>query len=164
MALIALTSPVSIDQLRNNFDDKTAALAANMLAGRKDQWRTFRKTTLADTDALRTRTTAWTQVDDQEVRTAFLRVTDAAAPRVVTWTLSVDGDDTRFLVDKDVSISVTTIVGTADERIDLRTATGDRIRLKRGVRYRMTIENTSAGTTTGVVMCGIGLRTLRRTK
>lgn len=156
---------VTLADLRTNFDASTATLATNAVAGRKDQTIPFRKASLSDLDALSGRRLAWVQTDDMKVQCMFLRVTDVVAGRVVTAALTVDGGDTRFLSDVTVSVSVTTINGTVDSRptsLDLRAVTGSIVRLKKGVRYLWTFSNANAGTTTGVVVGGIQLRSLRR--
>jgi hypothetical protein len=166
MVLTASTGTISASALRANLDDHRATLLTQSTAGRKDFTVPMRLAALADTTALSLRTVAFTPQDDVEVRMMFLRVTDTVAGRIVTLTLSVDDGETAYLLDKTISTSVTTINGTVDSRtassLDLRTVTGDRIRLLKGVRYRLTVENTSAGTTTGEVRVGLQLRTRRR--
>lgn len=155
---------VDVDQVRTDLQAVEDGVATETFGGDKDHQILYRKTALAAADALNLRTIAWVQTDDQELRALFLRVTDTVAGRVVTMTLTVDGGDTRFLVDETISLSVTTVNGTADTRSD-HTATGAvRIRLKRGVRYRLTVTNTTGGTTTGVVVGGCQVRAMRRRK
>lgn len=164
---MALGASVDITQLRTDFDATRATVDADKRIGRKIQTRYIRRDTLAAATALSLRTFAWTQTDDQELLVAWLRVTDAAGGPVVTLTLAVDGADaepslSRFLVDTTVSLSVTSIAGTVDSRptsLDMRPVTGMRVRLKQGVRYRMTLSSTG---NVGVVVACIGLLGMRR--
>lgn len=167
MALVASTGTISLANLRANLEDHRSTLTTQSTAGRKDFTIPLRCATLSDTTALSLRTVAFTPQDDMEVRTIAVRVTDTTASRVITATLSVDDGDTTFLLDKTLAASVTTINGTADSRdsssLDLTDVTGDRVRLLKGVRYRLTLENTAAGTTTsGEVQAWVQLRTRRR--
>lgn len=165
MALTASTGVISLAALRGNLDDKTATLTTAAAAGRKDATIPLRRATLADTDDVSVRSVAFTPQDDCEVRDLFVRVTDTTASRVITASVEVDDGDTTFLLDETISASVTTIVGTADSRptsLDLRTTTGRRFRLLKGVRYRLILTNTSAGTTTGIAIAGLQLRYMRR--
>lgn len=119
--------------------------------------------TLADTTALRDRTLAWTQQDDATLEYTMVRATDGTASRVVTAVLSVDSGDTIYLGEQTISATVTTVNGTADTRTSYTTVTGTRVRLLRGVRYRMTLANTSAGTTiSGPVIFAVQMRALQR--
>lgn len=167
MALTPFTGTVTAATLRANFDDHRAQLLTNSIAGRKDQTRYIRLATLVEpTTVLSARTLAWRQVDDQEVRCFFVRVTDDATfGHTVTGTLTIDDGTTLYLVDNTISVSVVTINGTVDSRsasqYDYRTPTGTRFRLKKGVRYRMTLSITAA-TTAGVTILGLQLRSVRR--
>lgn len=164
MALTPFTGTVTAATLRSNFDDATAQLTTNSIAGRKDWTHTLRLTTLTTGLALSLRTVAFTMFDDAEVRVFFLRVTDTAAGATVTATLTQDEGATEFLLDNTVSISVAAINGTVDSRSssedDFRTTTGPRFTLKRGVRYRLTVATAAADV--GVTIVGLQLRTRRR--
>lgn len=165
MALTAFTSTVTVTALRANFDDKVSTLAANAILGAKDQTIELRIASLATATALSARTIAWTQFDDAEVRVFFVRVTDGAVAATVTGTLTQDTGETEFLIDNTVSIDVVAINGTVDSRSssedDFRTTTGARIRLKKGVRYRITL--VTAAATVDLAIAGLQLRSVRRT-
>ena len=120
----------------------------------------LRLASLAVADDVSVRSIAFTPRDDFEVRVLSLRVTDSGgAGRTVTAALAVENGDTSYLLDKTISTSVVTTAGTQDSRLDLRTVTGDRIRLVRGVRYRLTL-TTSAGTVTGPLISCLLLRSV----
>lgn len=164
MALTPFVGTVTAAQLRANFDDKTTTLQTNMRAGQKDHAKILRLASLLAGSDVSLRSVAWTQQDDQEVRVLNVRATDTGAGRVVTGTLTVDNADTVFLVDNAISVSITTVVGTADSRpgtLDLRTTSGTRIRLVKGVRYRLTL-SVDAGTCTGPILLELQRRTIRR--
>lgn len=126
----------------------------------------LRLATLADTTTERDRSIAFTPQDDYEVRGLFLRVTDSGgAGRVVTASLTQADGITSYLLDKTISVSVTSIAGTVDSRptgLDLRTTTGTRIRLVKGVRYRLSALCSTVGTVTGPVEVWLQLRSVRR--
>lgn len=162
---MTLSGTITATALRTDFDALTASIPAS------DEWDgdfsvPLLVSNLADTTTARDRSIAFTPQDDYEVRGLFLRVTDGTASRIVTATLTQDNDGTTYLLDGAVSVSVTTINGTVDSRptgLDLRTVTGTRIRLVKGVRYRLSVQNTSAGTTvTGPVLVMLQLRGVPR--
>lgn len=158
-----LAGKVDITQLRTDFDAKTATIQANARGGGKDHDAVFRLATLADTDPLTARSRAWTQQDDQELRVIGLRVTDGVAGRVVNAILTVDSGDTTFLLDNTVLATITTVNGTADARVDFRTTTGKRLRLLKGVRYRLALINTTGATTVaGPLLAFVQTRCVRR--
>jgi hypothetical protein len=165
MALTLFTGSVSLTTLRSNFDDKTSTVLSNSRVGAKDQTRVFRIPTLVAATALSLRTIAWTQQDDQELRIIYGTGAADAGSRTLTVTLSVDNGDTVFLVDNTVSVSVTSSgAATFDTRTagsgDYRTTSGTRLRLAKGVRYRLTA-STDAGTWTAATI-GAQLRSVRR--
>ena len=162
MALVAFTSPISITQLRANFDDASSTLLTQARAGAKDQTVMLRLASLVTAADLSLRSTAWTQQDDAELRILMARVTDTAV-RAIGVTLTVDNGDTVFLVDHTISDSFSTSNGTVDERTDYRTTTvAERLRLVRGVRYRLAFTNTSGGTVGGPLVACVQLRSVRR--
>lgn len=158
--------PITLTELRTAFDAQTATITANKRLGQKDNEPSLRLATLADTTALLSRSIAWTQQSDQELRTMFLRVTDGTAGRVITATLTVDDIEDRadmWLLDQTFSVSVTTINGTTQASLDVRTTTGKRVRLLSGVRYRLDIANANAATTvSGPIEAGVQKRSTRR--
>jgi hypothetical protein len=166
MTLTAFTGTIVSSVLNGNFDDDAAVLATNAIAGSKDATLVLRVVSLADTTALRDRTMAWVAPDNMQIRIAFLRVTDGTSSRVVTGTLEVDSGDDDFLTGNTVALSVTTVNGTIDSRTagdeDYRTGV-PWLRVFKGVRYRLTVENTSAATTvTGPVQLAVQVRSERR--
>lgn len=168
MALTAFTGTIVSSVLNGNFDDDAAVLAANAIEGSKDATLVLRVVSLQDDTLtlLRDRTMAWVAPDNMQVRIAFLRVTDGTASRVVTGTLEVDSGDDDFLTGNTVALSVTSVIGTVDSRTagdeDYRTGV-PWLRVFKGVRYRLTVSNTSAGTTvTGPVQLAVQVRSERR--
>lgn len=168
MALTTLTGTVSASALNNNADDKTSALSSQATAGQKDYQETLRVETLVAATVVALRTHTFTPQDDCEVRMMFANGSADAGSRTMTVTLTVTSGTTylhtKFLVDNTITASVTSAgAGATDTRptsLDLRTTTGTRIRLKKGVRYTLTV-STDAGTYTGVC-AGLQLRTIRR--
>jgi hypothetical protein len=164
MALTPFTGTITEAVLRSNFDDATATMLTNLRAGGKDQTVHLRLASLASGADLSLRSVAWTQQDDAELRILHARVTDTAA-RAIGVALEVENGDTIFLVDKTVSIAITTANGTVDTRptsSDYRTVTGTRLRLVKGVRYRLMFTNTSGGTVGGPLQANVQLRSIRR--
>lgn len=162
---MTLSGTVDITQLRTDLDANTSTLATSMAAGSKDHNHVLMLASLAaaSPDPVAPRSIAWTQQDDQELRVIGLRVTDGTASRVVTVALTVDNGDTTFLLDQTVSTSITTIIGTADARVDYRTTTGTRLRLLKGVRYRLALQNTTGATTvSGPLLAFVQVRPYRR--
>jgi hypothetical protein len=103
----------------------------------------------------------FTAPDDLELRTLRCSVTSGTASIVVTAALTVTDGDTTYLLDNTVSVDVTSIVGTAHGNVDVRTTTNPiRVRLLRGVRYRLSISSPSATATN--VSAALVLRTRRR--
>jgi hypothetical protein len=162
MALIPFTGVIREVDLRINFDDKTETLTTNALAGKSDHVVTVVRYALNTTDDISLRCVDFTPVDDYEVRVLRLTLDDSTASRTVTATVTVTDGDTTFLLDKTVSVSGTTVVGVAHANLDLRTVTGDRLRLLKGVPYRLTINQPSAGPVTRA-QASLVLRSLRRT-
>lgn len=162
MALIPFTGVIKEVDLRINFDDKTNTLTSNALAGKSDHVVTVVRYSLGTTDDVSLRCVDFTPVDDYEVRVLRLTLDDSTASRTVAATVTVTDGDTTFLLDKTVSVSGTTVVGTAHANLDLRTVTGDRLRLLKGVPYRLTIGQPSAGPVNRA-QASLVLRSLRRT-
>jgi hypothetical protein len=158
---MTLSGTVTATALRTDFDQHRATLKANARVGRKDQTRVMTPlSTLTSSLALSLRSYAWTQQDDQELRVLMIRgTTDGAA--TITLTLTVENDDETFLVDQAVTVSaVAGGAGTVDGRADYRTTTGDRLRLLKGVRYRLTVAVTAANWTAVSMCCQV--RSIRR--
>jgi hypothetical protein len=164
MSLTPFTGTTSATTLNANFDDATATITAQADDGAKDQTVHLYLASLASGADLSVRSVAFTMQDDMEVRVFVARVTDTGV-RAISASVEVENGDSTFLSGYTMSLSVTTAAGTVDTRptsLDLRTATGRRIRLLRGVRYRMAFQNTSGGTVTGPLQLMLQLRTVRR--
>lgn len=158
---MTLSGTVTATALRTDFDQHRATLKANARVGRKDQTRVMRTTgTLTAATALSLRTYAWTQTDDQELRLLMIRgTTDGAA--TITLTLTVDNLDDTFLSKQTCTATVTAGgASTVDGRTSFITTTGVRLRLLKGVRYRMTVVVTAANWTAVSMCCQV--RSIRR--
>lgn len=164
MALTPFSGGITAAILNANADDRTVSLLANAKAGQKDGEIPLRLASLASGADLSLRSIAWTQQDDQELRLLALRVTDTGAGRAVTATLTVDNGDDTYLVEHPISVAITTVIGTADGRTGFRTTTGIRVRLLKGVRYRLAIQNTSGSTINGPLQAVVQLRSRRRSE
>jgi hypothetical protein len=104
----------------------------------------------------------FTAPDDLELRVLRILVTHTAAVGDVTATLSVTDGDTTYLLDQTITKSVASVNGTAQDTLDCRTTTqAKRLRLLRGVRYRLTL---STAATVDVGQATLLLRTRRRTR
>lgn len=162
MALTPFTGTVTQAALRNNFDDKTTTLTNNALAGQADHVVFVMRRSLATTDGISLRCVDFTPVDDYEIRVLRLTLEDGTAGRTVTTAVTVADGDATFLLDKTVSLTGTTVIGTTHANLDLRTTTGDRLRLLKGVPYRLIIGAPSAGPVTRA-QASLVLRSRRRT-
>lgn len=160
MALVLFTGVVTQATLRANFDDKTAALSTQAVAGQVDGDVFHRVGALATGTGV-ANFLDFTAPDDMEVRTLRVDVTDGTAGRTVTGHLEQTDGDTSLLLDQVVNVSATTIIGSTRANLDMRTTTQvRRIKLLRGVRYRLRLE-TSAGPVTSAQVTVV-LRTRRR--
>lgn len=155
--MTALTSPVSITELRTELDAKTSTITSNKRLGQKDSCIPFRVESISSGGSS---SIAWTQQDDQEIRAIMVRVTDTGTGATVTATVTGDDGTTTYLVDQDITVSVAAINGTVQASTDYRTTTGVRARLLAGVRYRMTV--TSTGAAVGVTEASLQVRSVRR--
>lgn len=162
MALTPFTGLVTQATLRANFDDKTSTLTTNATAGQADHVVSVTRRSLGAGDDISLRCVDFTPMDDYEIRVLRLTLEDGTASRTVTATVTVTDGDATFLLDKTVSLTGTTIIGTTHANLDLRTVTGDRLRLLKGVPYRLTIGAPSAGPVTRA-QASLVLRSRRRT-
>lgn len=161
MALVPFTGAITQATLRANFDDKTSTLTTNALDGQKDHVIFVTKLALDTLDDISTRCVDFTPVDDYELRVLRLTVQDTVAGRSLSGSIVVaDGDDT-FLLGNTVIATATTTVGTVNTSIDYRTTTGTRLRLLKGVPYRLVINAPSAGPVTRAQLTAV-LRSRRR--
>lgn len=161
MTLVPFTGVTSASTLNDNFDDKTSTLTENAKAGQKDQMINLRVLAVGSGTDLSARSMLFIPQDDVELRIITVKATDALAARVITMLLEQADGDSKFLMDVDVSAAVTTVNGSATTRVDFRTTTGNRLRLLRGVQYRLSVSSDTAGTTTAI-QAGLQLRTKRR--
>jgi len=162
VTLTVLTGTVSASVLRANFDDKTTRIDATAVAGQVDYPVHVRKGTLAVADDVSVRSVSFTAPDDMELRVLRVLCTHTTTGVTVTASIEQADGDTQLMMDATVSVSVASINGTAQASLDLRTTTGRRIMLLRGVRYRLTV--TATGGTATVGQATALLRTRRRTR
>jgi hypothetical protein len=138
-----LTGTVTLAALRAHFDESTADLRDQAKEGRKDSEVRLYVASLATAALLRDRSVAWVQQDDAELRIISAHGIAASAGRTLSVALEVENGDGLFLVDHEVAVSVSASgAGTFYTRNvdgDFRTTTGPRIRLQRGVRYRLSV-------------------------
>lgn len=164
MALVTLDGTIEASELLNNYDDLTSTLAANAILGQCDQPIFVFVRSMTSATVVSLRTVAFTLQDDAEVRICYGYGTADAGSRLLTVALEVDSSDATYLVNHTITATVTSagagLTHTRPTLTDLTDTTGTRVRLKKGVRYRLTI-STDAGTYTDVVG-GIVLRSVRR--
>lgn len=167
MALTPFTGTITASTLNSNFDDATITITQQREAGQKDQTFYLYLNSLAAGAALRDRSIAFVAPDNLFANVFFLRVTDGTASRVVTGTLTVDGGNSDFLGTTDFSLSLTTGVGTVDTRdsgqFNPGSSSAYALMIIKGVRYRLTMENTTAATTvSGPLLLELQCRSRRR--
>lgn len=162
MALVPFTGTVDRTVLRDNFDDATAALTAAALLGKTSVDVTHRVDALAVGSGV-ANFLDFTAPDDMEVVALRVKAVDAAAGRTVTAFLEQTDGDTSFLLDVVFSTPVTTVIGTASATTLYSTTTIQRrVKLLRGVRYRLRLSTTAGPVTSAQVTLVCGLR--RRTR
>ena len=162
MTLTSFAGTTSAPTLNANFDDATARIDATMVAGRVDYPVTVRKGTLAVADDVSVRSVTFTAPDDMELRVLRVLCTHTTTGVTVTAALEQADGDAAFMMDQTISVDVASINGTAQASLDLRTTTGTRIMLLRGIRYRLKV--TASGGTATVGQAAALLRTRRRTR
>jgi hypothetical protein len=159
---MTLSGTVTQTALRTDFDALTTSLSGNTLLGQEDFPLTLRVASLAVAMDVSLRSVDFTAPDDLELRVLRVLVTHTAAVGDVTATLTVTDGDTAYLLDQTISVSVASLNGTAQASLDCRTTTqAKRLRLLRGVRYRLTL---STAATVDVGQATLLLRTRRRTR
>lgn len=143
MALTAFTGTVSASTLQSNFDDKTSTLNTNAARVGGDWWQHVHKIGLTTTAIY----TEFTPPTDVELRVLRVQVQDTGAGRTVTATLTQADGDADFLLGQTVAVSIASANGLRFANTDFRTVTTfPRIRLLRGVPYRLSIVSTGATT------------------
>ena len=159
---MTLSGTVTQTALRTDFDALTLSLSSNTLLGQEDFPLTLRVASLAVAMDVSLRSVDFTAPDDLELRVLRVLVTHTAAVGNVTATLTVTDGDTAYLLDQTITVSVASLNGTAQASLDCRTTTqAKRLRLLRGVRYRLTL---STAATVDVGQATLLLRTRRRTR
>jgi hypothetical protein len=147
--------------IQAEYDTLLISINNQSLRGQKDFAIPLMVPALTTSTALSARIVDFTAPDDLELRTLRCSVTSGMAGIIVTAALTVTDGDTTYLLDNTVSVSVTSIVGTAHGNVDVRSTTNPiRVRLLRGVRYRLSISSPSATATN--VSAALVLRTRRR--
>lgn len=164
MSLTPFTGTTSASVLDSNCDSATSTLTTNASAGQKDQVFFIFLASMTSATALALRSTAWTQQDDAELRVFMGHATADGTDRTMTVTLTVDNGDATFLVNNTFAIQQDAL-STIDTRDvasqgDYRTTSGTRVRLLRGVRYRLTM-SVNAGTLVNAEGL-VQLRSIRR--
>lgn len=155
------TGLIDADDIQAEYFTQVTALQSQALRGQKDFVVPLMVPALVTSTALAARIVDFTAPDDLELRTLRCSVTSGTASIVVTAALTVTDGDTTYLLDNTVSVSVTSVVGTAHGNVDARATTNPiRVRLLRGVRYRLSISSPSATATN--VSAALVLRTRRR--
>ena len=162
MSLVAFTGQIVSQTLRDNFDDKTTRIDAVAAVGQVDYPVFVRKASLAAADDESLRSVYFSAPDDMEVRVLRVLATHTAGGITVTASIAQADDLLDYTMGAVCEQSVTSINGTAQATLDLRTTTGRRIMLLRGVRYRVTIA--AAGGTLDVGQATVLLRTRRRAR
>lgn len=160
---MTLSGTITASALRTDFDQHRSTLATNARAGRKDQTRVLRIAAMTSATDLSLRSYAWTQADDHELRILYGRgTTDGAA--TLTVTLAVENGDDTFLAEQTVTAAVTaggaSTVDTRPTATDYRTTTGTRLRLLKGVRYRLSVAVSAANWS--AITIGAQVRSVRR--
>jgi hypothetical protein len=159
---MTLSGTVTQTALRTDFDALTTSLSSDALAGQLDFPIPLRVASLAVAMDVSLRSVDFTAPDDLELRVLRVLVTHTAAVGNVTATLTVTDGDTAYLLDQTISVSVASLSGTAQASLDCRTTTqAKRLRLLRGVRYRLTL---STAATVDVGQATLLLRSRRRTR
>jgi len=162
MTLTAFTGTITESALNDNYDDKTTRIDAAAILGRVDHPITVRRASLAVANDIAVRSVMWTAPDDAEVRVLRVLCTHSTTGLTVTATLDEANGLTDFMMGENPTVSVASINGTAQASLDLRTTTGKRIMLLRGVRYRLSVA--VVGGTADVGQATVVVRTRRRTR
>ncbi len=159
---MTLSGSITQAALRTDFDALTANVSADSLAGDADVSISHLVLALATGTGV-ANFVDFTAPDDMEARVLRVCATDGTAARTVTAFLEQTDGDTAFLLDQTISKDVTTVVGTAQASLDLRTTTqSKRIKLIRGVRYRLRLSTTAGPVTSAQVTLVCRTRRRRR--
>jgi hypothetical protein len=162
MALVAFTGTIAATTLNANFGDKTTRIDAVAAVGQVDYPVFVRKASLAAADDISLRSVYFTAPDDAEVRVLRVLATHSTTGITVTASIAEASGLVDYTMGAVCEQAVASINGTAQATLDLRTTTGRRIMLLRGVRYRVTVA--AAGGTLDVGQATVLLRTRRRAR
>lgn len=154
------TGLIDADDIQSEYFTLTTALNNQALLGENDFCIPLQVQALTNATTVPASSVDFTAPDDLELRTLRLSTTGVVGP-TVTATLTVTDGDSSYLLDHTVSVSVVSIAGTAHGNLDARSTTqAVRVRLLRGVRYRLAVTSNSATAT--AVSAAVVLRTRRR--
>lgn len=166
------TGDILASDLNDDFDAYTATINDQAIDGQKDSSIVLHLEGLAGSQPVYVGSIVWTQMDDQELRIMWLRSKDTNAA-AISATLTVDGANARngnarfltdfvFRIDQTTGVSLLTPVDSRDsDEADYRDPEGTRIKLLKGVRYRLAVQNETAFVI-NQIEAGIQLRTVRR--
>jgi len=151
---------ISENDIHDEYDNIIVALNTQSTLGDNDFCIPLNVPALTTSTTVPASSVDFTAPDDLEFRTLRLSTTGVVGP-TVTATLTVTDGDSSFLLDHTVSVPVVSIAGTAHGNVDARSTTqAIRVRLLRGVRYRLAVTSNSATAT--AVSAALVLRTRRR--
>ena len=157
------TNPISPGELNTNLDAHTSQLSANAEDGVKHQHIEVEALTITDTTDERFRVTDFTPQDDYELAMLGLETLDAAVGGAsIKLSLKQADGRTEYLLEKDWSVTAQTIVGTTHDRTAYTDVTGDRLTLKKGVPYRLEVENVGTPSLVDRVVGWVLLKSRRR--
>ena len=157
------TSPISPGELNTHLDAHTTPLSANAEDGKKHQHIEVETLSLTDTVDERFRVMDFTHQDDYELAMLGLETADSGATgNSVKLSLKQADGRTEYLLEKDWSVTAETIIGATHDRTAYTDVTGDRLTLKRGVPYRLEVENQSAPSVVDRVVGWVLLKSRRR--
>lgn len=142
MALTAFTGTISATVLKDNFDDKTSTLSSNAARAGGDWYVTVNAPGLSTTSLF----VDFTAPDDCELRYWRVTAQHTAAGQTVTATITVTDGDTDYLLGQTFSLARSTTNGTNHTTNDYTDVTSTRLRLLKGVTYRLAIVATAAVT------------------
>lgn len=146
MALVPFTGTITAATLNSNFSDAIASLNTNATAGVNDFDIVMTRANLDAADHVTLRSLAFTPTDDWELRAVRINAyATLGTGQVVTATVTVDNGDTTYLIGQTPTATCTiasTGVTTAGNIDYTLTYLSRRLRLLKGVRYRLTLSAT----------------------
>lgn len=162
MSLVPFTGTVAAAALNSNFDDHRATLTSQAVEGQVDAPIFHRVENLAAAGV--SDYVDFTPEDDMEARVLRVYADDATGGQVVKASLEVANGDSTFLLGKTFEKSTGTLAAGVAQNLslDLRTVTGDRVRLLKGVPYRLRLTRVSGAAGVDVAQVTLLVRTFRR--